>query len=672
MQQNSSRYFRLGLLHLSLISLHTFSMMPHSTDPSPPLQNLEADVALRAILEGTATETGQQFFAALVQNLTKALGTHGAWVTEYFPEKRRLRALAFWMDGQWVTNYEVDIAGTPCERVIDTAKLVHFPDRVLEIYPHEEELKAAGAVSYMGVPLQDTDGQILGHMAVIDRRPIPEEPRAHAIFQIFAARAAAELQRMRAEAEAREREEKVGRLLSSAMDAIIELDHQFHITRANPATEKIFQCRAEKMIGQDFRSFIRSDDADRLLALTDELDKRPEGQRSMWISGGLTARCPGGRLFPAEATLSRFELHRRKFTTLILRNIHDRIQAEEKIQSLTAETELLREELQSLHQNGALLGESPVFRRVLQDIAQVAKTDATVLITGETGTGKELVARAVHAASDRRERMLVTVNCAAIPATLIESELFGHEPGAFTGATKKREGRFALADKGTIFLDEIGELPLELQAKLLRVLQEGEFDPVGSSRTKKVDVRVLAATNRDLAAAVKQGTFREDLYYRLNVFPIRLPPLRERGDDVVRLASMFAQRFADKMARSITPLNAEDIRRLTSYGWPGNVRELQNVIERAVITAEAGKINLDRALPEVLQADVPNDDRVASKSDRILSAKELEELERANILRALDAAHWKVSGEKGAAALLGLNASTLSSRMKVLKIQKAR
>lgn len=639
---------------------------------STPLQDLETDTALRAILEGTATETGQQFFAALVQNLTKALGTHGAWVTEYFPELRRLRALAFWMDGQWVTNYEVDIAGTPCERVIDTAKLVHFPDRILEIYPHEEELKAAGAVSYMGVPLQDTDGQILGHMAVIDRRPIPEEPRIHAVFRIFAARAAAELQRMRAETEAREREEKVGRLLSSAMDAIIELDDQLHITRTNPATEKIFQCCAEKMIGQDFRSFIRSDDADRLLALTDELDERPEGQRSMWIPGGLTARCLGGQSFPAEATLSRFELHRQKFTTLILRNIQDRIKAEEKIHSLTTETELLREELRSRSQYGALLGESPAFRRALQDISQVAKTDATVLITGESGTGKELVARAVHAASARQERPLITVNCAAIPTTLIESELFGHEAGAFTGATKKREGRFALADKGTIFLDEIGDLAIDLQVKLLRVLQEGEFDPIGSSSTRKVNVRVLAATNRDLPKFVREGKFREDLFYRLNVFPLRLPPLRERGEDVVRLASVFAQRFAAKMGRTLASLTASDARRLQAYHWPGNVRELQNVIERAVITAEAGKLNLDRALPEVPQSDVPNNDRVPSKFDRILSAKELEELERANILRALDAANWKVSGEKGAAALLGLNASTLSSRMKVLKIQKAR
>ena len=270
-------------------------MASRPESPAIPFQNLETDGALHAILRGTATETGHGFFAALVQNLAKALGTHGAWVTEYLPETRRLRALAFWIDGQWVEDYEVDIAGTPCERVIDTAKLVHFPDRILEIFPHEEELRAAGAVSYMGVPLQDVDGQILGHMAVIDRRPIPEEPRVHTIFQIFAARAAAELQRLRAEAQVREREEKVGRLLDSAMDAIIELDHRLHITRVNPATEKTFQCPAEKMVGQDFRCFVRSEDADRLIALTDELDRRPEGQRSMWIPRGLTACCPGGQ-----------------------------------------------------------------------------------------------------------------------------------------------------------------------------------------------------------------------------------------------------------------------------------------------------------------------------------------------------------------------------------------
>src|SRR5215467_419720 len=639
-------------------------------DGSKPLQDLETDDALRAILQGTATETGHGFFAALVQNLSKALGTHGAWVTEYFPETRRLRALAFWMDGQWVKDYEVDIAGTPCEQVIDTAKLVHFPDRILEIYPNSNDLEATGAVSYMGVPLQDTDGHVLGHMAVIDRRPIPAEPRVHAIFQIFAARAAAELQRLRAEAEVREREEKVGRLLSSAMDAIIELDDELHITRVNPATEKAFRCRADNMTGQNFRRFVSPDDAGKLVALVAELDGRPEGQQSRWIPGGLAARCPDGEVFPAEATLSRFDLHRRKFTTLILRNVLDRVEAEQKIQSLTAETELLREELQALHHDEALIGESQALRQVLRDIAQVAETDATVLILGETGTGKELVARAIHAASTRRARQLIIVNCAAIPATLIESELFGHEAGAFTGATKKREGRFALADKGTIFLDEIGELPLGLQAKLLRVLQEGEFDPVGSSSARKVNVRVLAATNCDLAKSVREGQFREDLFYRLNVFPLRLPPLRERGDDVLRLASAFAHRFATKMGRTIAPVTADFARRLKGYCWPGNVRELQNVIERAVITATDGQLNLDRALPEATTA-LPSFDRGGEPSPGLIrTAKELEDLERGNIVRALDVANWKVSGEKGAAKLLGINASTLSSRMKALKIQK--
>ena len=641
------------------------------SDHSTPLQNLQTDVALRAILEGTATETGQGFFTALVQNLTSVLGTHGAWVTEYIPETRRLRALAFWLDGQWIPDYEMDIAGTPCERVIDTAKLVHFPDRILDIFPHREELRAVGAASYMGVPLQDTNGRILGHMAVIDRRPIPEASRVYAIFKIFAARAAAELQRMRVEDELREREEKVGRLLSSAMDAIIELNDQLRITRINPAAEKTFSCRADSMMNQKLSRFVSEEDFVRLERLIVELDRRPAGQQSRWIPDGLAARRADGEAFPAEATLSRFELHRRKFTTLILRNIHDRVEAEEKIQSLTAETKRLQEELKTAHQDEDLIGESPAFQKVLHDVDQVAETDATVLILGETGTGKELIARAIHAASTRRDHALVTVNCAAIPATLIESELFGHEAGAFTGATKKREGRFSMADKSTLFLDEIGELPLELQTKLLRVLQEGEFDPVGSSKTRKVNVRVLAATNRDLAVTVKQGTFREDLYYRLNVFPIRLPSLCERGNDVVRLATRFAQRFAAKMGRTLAPLTADDVRRLQAYNWPGNVRELQNVIERAVITAEAGRLNLDRALPEMPSVRLPADG-TAPLRDAILSAKDLEELERTNILRALETAKWKVSGEKGAAALLGLNASTLSSRMKMLKIQKAR
>jgi transcriptional regulator with GAF, ATPase, and Fis domain len=259
-----------------------------------------------------------------------------------------------------------------------------------------------------------------------------------------------------------------------------------------------------------------------------------------------------------------------------------------------------------------------------------------------------------------------------MPATLIESELFGHEQGAFTGATKKREGRFALAHGGTIFLDEVGELPLDLQSKLLRVLQEGEFEPVGSSQTRKVDVRVLAATNRDIESAARAGKFREDLYYRLNVFPIQVPPLRERRGDVGPLAAAFAKKFAQRLGRSIQPLSDDCVRRLESYRWPGNVRELQNIVERAVITSRDGRLNLDRALPESVNAvagAVTND---SSTVQRVHTAKELEELERNNIIAALKSTEWKVAGENGAAQLLGVKPTTLSSRMKALGIERKR
>ena len=254
------------------------------------------------------------------------------------------------------------------------------------------------------------------------------------------------------------------------------------------------------------------------------------------------------------------------------------------------------ESARRLQDRSGIVGRSAALRAVLQEVDQVAGSDATVLVTGESGTGKELIACAIHTGSRRRERALVKVNCAAMPANLIESELFGHERGAFTGATLKREGRFALADGGTLFLDEVGELPLELQAKLLRVLQEGEFEPVGSSRTRRVDVRVVAATNRDLAALVRAGGFREDLYYRLNVFPIRLPPLRERTEDIPLLVECFVQRFATRLGHSFEPVSQEDLRLLQAYAWPGNVRELHNVVERAAVAARNGRLDFARAL----------------------------------------------------------------------------
>ena len=638
----------------------------------PPLQDIDVDAALRTILEGTATETGEQFFKALVKKLAAALNTHGAWVTEYFPESRRLKALAFWMGEQWLEGWEMVVDGTPCERVIDERCLIHIPDNLVEIYANDPDVQAVGAASYMGMPLLDLNGAILGHLAVLDMRPMPHEPRAQVLFQIFAARAAAELRRLRVEAQVREREQKLGRLVGSAMDAIIEVDQHLQVTQMNPAAEKVFGCAAAEAAGRTFTHFLTADSREKLARLIIDLDTRPDGQRYLWIPGGLAATNDHGGSFQTEATLSRFDLEREPFYTLILRNVNERLEAEQKIRSLTVETEYLREEISSLVGADEIIGGSEALRKVLADVKEVAVTDATVLILGETGTGKELIAHAIHRSSRRRDRPLIKVNCATMPATLIESELFGHEQGAFTGATKKREGRFALAHGGTIFLDEVGELPLDLQSKLLRVLQEGEFEPVGSSQTRKVDVRVLAATNRDIESAARTGKFREDLYYRLNVFPIQVPPLRERRGDVGSLAAGFAKKFAQRMGRSIQPLSDDCIRRLEAYRWPGNVRELQNIVERAVITSRDGRLNLDRALPEsvnTVAGAVTND---SSTVQRVHTAKELEELERNNIIAALKSTEWKVAGENGAAQLLGVKPTTLSSRMKALGIERKR
>ena len=326
---------------------------------------------------------------------------------------------------------------------------------------------------------------------------------------------------------------------------------------------------------------------------------------------------------------------------------------------LQDENRYLQEEIKRDHSVEAIIGGSPALSKVLREVAQVAATDATVMILGETGTGKELFARAVHDRSTRRDRPLVKVSCAALPEHLIESELFGHEKGAFTGATARRIGRFELADKGTIFLDEIGDLPLALQAKLLRVLQEGEFERLGSSRTQKVDVRVIAATNRDLAKGIEKGTFREDLYYRLNVFPITLPPLRDRVGDVPLLAQRFVETFSAKLGRPIDTIPAEVMDALERYAWPGNIRELQNIIERAVILSDGATLRLDDTL-ETAHRPVESTGRATT----------LEDAERDHILKALEATNWKVRGTHGTAELLDINPSTLRSRMQKLGIER--
>jgi PAS domain S-box-containing protein len=631
--------------------------------PLPYECSLKEDDPLRMLLEGTATATGERFFEALVENMAAALDTRHAWITEYDSEKRRLKALAFWVGGGLLSDFEIDIAGTPCEAVIDKSQLVLYPDNILKLFPHSEKLKELGAVSYMGVPLLDLDRTTLGHLAVIDDRPMPEEPGRLALFQIFAARAAAELQRLRAEAELKEREKKLGGLVANAMDAIIELDADFDMVLVNPAAQKLLHNRRQNGARSNFSRFLTQDSRRKLTGLAAEIGSRPPGEKSVWVPGGLQIINAEGSRIATEATLSQFEMQRRCFYSLILRSIDERIEAERKISHLREETAYLKEEIKSLDNFEEIVGQSRLLLKVMKSAKQVAQTDSTVLILGETGTGKELIARTVHRSGRRSGQPFIKLNCATLPEKLVESELFGHETGAYTGADRRRRGRFELAHGGTLFLDEIGELSLDVQAKLLRVLQEGQFERVGGSKTLAVDVRVIAASNRDLQKDIVAGRFRADLFYRLNVYPIIAPPLRDRKEDIPLLVEYFVMKLSARIGKPILRIPSATIEQMLAYEWPGNVRELKNVVERAIITSPTAELQLSEALSHRTAA--PN---MPESTTEEMPAT-LETVERKHIMRVLESTGWRISGPKGAARILDLNPSTLRYRIKKLGIQ---
>ena len=563
------------------------------------------------------------------------------------------------------------LAGTPCEPVVRQRALLHIPDHIQRAFPKDTALGMIGAESYLGVPLTDAEDRVLGHLAMIHDKPSPPKPRSMAIFKIFAARAAAELRRMRADAAHREIEAQLSSVFNCTLDAIVTVTSELKIVFVNAAAQRLFNCGESQLRDSGLDQFLDHVDAERLMQLVNKLTSEGQPEPYLWVPGQMSARCALGRVFPTEATLSQCEFTGQTHFTIVLRDIGPRLQAENQIRELADRAEYLEEEIRALENPADILGNSPALRHALDDVRKVAGTDASVLILGETGTGKELFARAIHDTSTRAGKPLVKVNCAALPGALIESELFGHEKGAFTGATGRRVGRFALADGGTIFLDEVGELPLELQAKLLRVLQEGEFEPVGSSQTFTVNVRVITATNRDLAASVARGEFREDLYYRINVFPITIPPLCERGDDVCILAQALLQRFTQGAGQGLAPLSDDDMRLLKSYAWPGNVRELINVIERAVITAVDGHANFERALPGVIPKGALGATPETTNSNAIMTQAQIQLLERENILGALEEADWRIAGAGGAAELLDMKASTLSSRIKSLGLNRS-
>ncbi len=340
-------------------------------------------------------------------------------------------------------------------------------------------------------------------------------------------------------------------------------------------------------------------------------------------------------------------------------------------EELESERDYLREEVKVAMNFGQIIGASSELRKMLSKIEAVASTSASVLVQGESGTGKELIARVIHDQSRRSSGPLVKVNCAAIPAELFESEFFGHAKGSFTGAYKDRIGKFAFADGGTLFLDEIAEIPMDLQSKLLRVIQEGEFTPVGENRIIKTDIRLVAATNKDLESLINNGKFREDLYYRISVFPINVPPLRERGDDVIQIASHFLKLACNELGKRPMSLGKKDINLLTQYAWPGNVRELKNVIERSVILSNHKELRLDMAM-----SDLGNNSKKRSAplfdvmQHDIMTDEEFEALHRSNILKALELCNWRVSGVGGAAEILGVRPTTLYDRIKRYELKR--
>jgi PAS domain S-box-containing protein len=529
-------------------------------------ERIEAERRLRAIVEGTANATGKDFFRSMVQHMAAALPVKVAFVTECAnAEKTRARTLAFWNGVGFGEDVEYDVEATPCRKVFE-GETCFYSRELQKLFPADRDLVDLQAQSYIGLPMHDSHGSVIGHLAVLDDEPMDQGPRGLDVLKIFASRAGAELERMKAEAELRE-----------AFAEIEKLKNRLH-----------------------------------------------------------------------------------------------------------AENIYLQEEIRREHNFEEIVGSSPALHNVLQQVERVAPTDASVLIFGETGTGKELIARAIHNRSTRQARPLVKVNCGAISAGLVESELFGHVKGAFTGAFERRTGRFELADGGTLFLDEVGELPLETQVKLLRVLQEGEFEPVGSSRTVRVDVRIIAATNRHLEEAVQAGRFRSDLFYRLNVFPIRVPALRERRSDIPQLVLFFLSRAGRKFGKRIEGVSQETMELFVNYSWPGNVRELQNLIERAVVLSEGPILTLSQNLfpassfgegltaqaSAVAPAAVLPSAATAASAPATRAPFSLEEIERQHILSVLEQTRWIIEGPQGAAKLLHLHPNTLRGRMKKLGIQR--
>ncbi len=706
------------------------------------LTTWNAELAFRSVVEATADKAGLEFMRHLVKNLSQSLGVDHAFIAEFAGAADSVRTIAFWSKNDWCSNIEYRLAGTPCERVV-AGQLCLYKDHVQRLFPDDSDLVKLGARSYLGVPLRGAHGQTLGHLAALDSRPMTEDPRGLAIFNVFANRARVEIERLHAEAVLQRACSDLEVRLDSARQDLVAARQNLDLAYGElQALLEINQSTTRHLHRGDL--FAELARCVKPLLPTErfgiEVPSGPESLRVHVLALDQPARGPMIEDFPSAGTACRWAQENRKWYVANARTeLHDRfpmthavmeregmeslcalpllreersfgalffmstqrgayqkIQVEllERVASavavavdhcfayeevaqlrdrLAAENSYLQEEIRREHNFADMVGRSPAIQKIFSLIQTVGPALSTVLILGETGTGKELVARAIHEQSPRRDRALVKVNCSAISAGLVESELFGHVRGAFTGAINTRVGRFEIANGGTIFLDEVGELPPEAQVKLLRVLQEREIEPVGSNQTKEVDVRVIAATNRDLEKEVAAGRFRADLYYRLNVFPIAVPPLRERRGDVELLARFFLDRFAREFGKRIEGVSRMAMERLLGYEWPGNVRELSNLIERAVVLARGPVLDF---APEFLAA--PSTPRGAERTAAPRASadgsllhgadRSLEAVQRQHIVETLERAGWVIEGPEGAASRLGIVPSTLRYRMRKLRI----
>lgn len=663
----------------------------------------ESSEMLRMLSEGTASVVGGDFFKSLAYYVILSTGMRYAMVTECLNvDKTRVRTLVYIERDQFLDNFEYDLADTPCEIVMRGENYYCAAD-LDTLFP-----KGQGVKSYFGVPLFLSNGEVVGHISIFDTQPMIISPEKLNILKIFASRAGVEIERKRKDQLLENSMIRYQTLFEDSPIGLSEEDfsgvktfieeikkkynagleeilHQ-HPALAAEAYSRIKRLMANKAIvslfgaetpEQYFNHLEKNFQADVFAKSLIALDR---GDMSYERELSITTLKNERRYMKAKRTIvpdfksnwsktifSCVDITDQKVAELSLTDALKEVgQLKEKLE---AENVYLQNEIKLDHNFDEIVSKSDLFRTVLGKIEQVAITDATVLILGESGTGKELIARAIHSISQRSKRPLVKVNCAALPANLIESELFGHEKGSFTGALTQKIGRFELADGGTLFLDEIGEMPLELQSKLLRVLQEGEFERVGSSRTMKVDVRIIAATNRDLQVSVNNKEFRADLYYRLNVFPIHSPALRERKEDIPVLVNHFCKKYGVKFNKKISSVPKPVLDALMNYDWPGNVRELENIIERGMIVSKTHALEIGDWLPKV-SPDQPTSSQTKSSAPVSSTKKSLEEVERSHILAVLAKTNWKIRGENGAAKILELNPTTLEARMKRLGIKK--